>query len=200
MPPEEVAAGIAEAAMNSYRLANGMFADFVYVDRELGHRVWNTYGVHAIRFADWFLRTRYTSSIALVRDIVVLSQTPEHIPPKGVQPPVMFALGGATASVPTQTPPAAPVATTEAKPAETAPVETPASVEVSEPVTPESEGRRYELTTVDKHLHLERPRMADSPEVSLAIPEPGSVADDRRMLLSEEWKRLFRQDWPGSHG
>ena len=33
--PEEVAVGVAEAAMNSYRVANGIYADFSFVDKSL---------------------------------------------------------------------------------------------------------------------------------------------------------------------
>lgn len=93
--PDEIAAGIAEAAMNSYRLANGMHCDFVYVDRALGQKVWERYGIHGLRLAEHFLRMRHGSKAALLSDVLVLSQQPNNVPPVGVQPPVVFMVGGA---------------------------------------------------------------------------------------------------------
>jgi len=202
---EDVAAGIAEAAMNSYRLANGMFADFVYVDRELGHKVWSAYGAHVVRFADWFLRARYPSSIGLIRDIVVLSESPNYTPPKGAPPPVVFATGVApaqVASAPQASTPAAPAASmTPTTPA--AAVETPAApveaTPVAEPVSAANELQNYDppLTSVDAKLNLEKPRMASQVEKSLSIPGRGNITDDRRIMLPEEWRRDFRDGWPG---
>lgn len=206
---EEVAAGIAEAAMNSYRLANGMFADFVYVDRELGHKVWSAYGAHVVRFADWFLRTRYPTSIGLIRDIVVLSESPNYTPPKGAPPPVVFATGGvATAPAPTQV--AAPVSTPAPAATASAPAATPAAAAevpaapvevepVAEPASAAADLDKYDppLTSVDAKLNLAKPRMADQGEVSLSIPGRGSVADKARIMLPDEWQRAFRDGWPG---
>jgi len=96
--PEDVAAGIAEAAMNSYRMANGMFADFSYIDKTLAEQVYAKYRQHVVRFAGWFLGSRYTTKLSLTRDVVVFSQTSGHLPPEGAQPPVVF-MGAATGSV-----------------------------------------------------------------------------------------------------
>ncbi len=41
---EDVATGLAEAAMNTYRLANGMHADFSLVDRQLAAEVQKKFG------------------------------------------------------------------------------------------------------------------------------------------------------------
>jgi len=71
--PEEVAAGLSEAAMNAFRLKHGMFADFVYVDKSLGQRLYEAYGENTLRLAEHFLRQRYTSKVSLVCDLVNLS-------------------------------------------------------------------------------------------------------------------------------
>jgi DNA polymerase III subunit gamma/tau len=70
---EEVSAGLAEAAMNSFRLANGMFAEFVYVDRALGQQLWERYGVGCIKLAEYFLRTRYATKVSLICDVLNLA-------------------------------------------------------------------------------------------------------------------------------
>ena len=69
---DEVAAGLAEAAMNAFRLHHGMFADFVYVDKSLGQRLYAVYGDEVVRLAEHFLRQRYTSKIALFCDLLNL--------------------------------------------------------------------------------------------------------------------------------
>lgn len=103
--PEDVAAGLAEAAMNSYRMANGMAADFSYIDKTLAEQVYAKYRQHVTRFAGWFLGSRYTTKLSLTRDVVVFSQTSGHLPPDGPQPPVVFM--GASTSVPQQVQPQA---------------------------------------------------------------------------------------------
>ena len=108
--PEDVAAGIAEAAMNSYRMANGMFADFSYIDKTLAEQVYAKYRQHVVRFAGWFLGSRYTTKLSLTRDVVVFSQTPGYLPPEGAQPPVVFMGGAASAYVDTSSQASVPVA------------------------------------------------------------------------------------------
>ena len=70
--PEEISAGLAEAAMNAFRLRYGMFADLVYVDRSLGEQLYSTYGDAVVRLAEYFLRQRYTSKVGLICDLLNL--------------------------------------------------------------------------------------------------------------------------------
>lgn len=72
---EEVAAGLAEAAMNSFRQANKMFSDFTYSDKELGTKVYELYGVQTIKLAEFFLRSRHINQVGLTCDALGLSQT-----------------------------------------------------------------------------------------------------------------------------
>jgi hypothetical protein len=72
--PEEAASGLAEAAMNSFRLANGMSADFTFADKELGAKVSKVYEQGLTLVAEHFLRSRYTTQIGLICDITTLNQ------------------------------------------------------------------------------------------------------------------------------
>lgn len=70
--PEEVLVGLAEAAMNSYRLANGMFVEFTYTDREKAQKVYEIYGATTLQYAQHFVRSRARSKVGLLCDIVSL--------------------------------------------------------------------------------------------------------------------------------
>lgn len=66
---EDVSAGIAEAAMNAYRLAHNMFAEFTYVDRGLAEEVYKVYGDNVIQLAEYFLH-RHVGKTSLICDVV----------------------------------------------------------------------------------------------------------------------------------
>lgn len=68
--PEDVATGLAEAAMNAYRLAKGMFVEFVLMDREKATRVFEVYGDSTTALAQYFLSTRRVTKVGLVCSIV----------------------------------------------------------------------------------------------------------------------------------
>lgn len=72
--PEEAASGLAEAAMNSFRLANGMSADFTFADKDLSVKVHKVYEQGLTLVAEHFLRSRYTTQIGLICDITTLNQ------------------------------------------------------------------------------------------------------------------------------
>jgi hypothetical protein len=202
--PEDVVSGIAEAAMNSYRLANGMFADFVYVDRSLGVKVYEKYGPHVVRFAEWFLRSRYVSRVSLLRDVLALHQSQGHLPPEGSTPPILFAapvLSAGLASAPSQTytPTAASISEvpTQVLPAASAstsvegsPLETDAApVSLKMPM----------LGPLDEKLDLGNvpmPRMLGHSPHHLIFPDKGGDDELRRLLGPEEWRKAFEKLWP----
>jgi DNA polymerase III gamma/tau subunit len=72
--PAEIASGLAEAAMNSFRFSNNMAADFTYVDRQVSLQVSKLYGDQLIKIAEYFLRSRYMSQIGLICDILSISK------------------------------------------------------------------------------------------------------------------------------
>jgi DNA polymerase III gamma/tau subunit len=116
--PEDVSAGIAEAAMNTFRIANGLVADFTYVDKELASKVYAKYQNHVIRFAYWFLGSRFTTQLSLARDLAVFAQTPGNLPLDGPTPPVVFA-GSMPQLNPVQAQPAQPAPSTVSRVAPT---------------------------------------------------------------------------------
>lgn len=67
---EEVASGLAEAAMSSYRLSHKMHVDFALVDRQLAEQVHQVFGDQVVRLAQYFLAPRRATKIGLVFDVV----------------------------------------------------------------------------------------------------------------------------------
>lgn len=67
---DDVSAGLAEAAMDAYRLAHGIFAEFMHVDRELASKVHGLYGDRVIELAEYFLRTPRATKVGLVCDVI----------------------------------------------------------------------------------------------------------------------------------
>jgi DNA polymerase III subunit gamma/tau len=86
--PEEVAAGLAEAAMNTYRLKHQMLVDFVFADRDKAQKVYEKFGDSIVSLARFFLGVRAQSKVALFCDILSLaesggvSQEPASLTPK----------------------------------------------------------------------------------------------------------------------
>src|SRR5271168_1092411 len=80
--------------MNSYRLANNMFTEFLMVDRELGKKVHDLYKVGCINLADYFLKNKYASRTSLMRDMLLLTQYKGNLPPNS-PPMVQIVAGGA---------------------------------------------------------------------------------------------------------
>ncbi len=83
--PDEILGGLAEAAMNSYRLANGMYTEFSYVDRSKAKEVYDRYQEGTVVLADYFLQNRYPTRAGLFRDILSLSRQPNQLPPDSDQ-------------------------------------------------------------------------------------------------------------------
>ena len=97
--PDEVASGIAEAAMNTYRVANRMFTDSSLVDKELASQVYNKYGSDVVKFAYWFLDQRSPTKLSLTRDVVMFALNPGNLPLKSPAPPIVIS---SSVSVPAQ--------------------------------------------------------------------------------------------------
>jgi len=144
-----VLAGLSEAAMNSYRLAHGMFAEFTYVDRDLAGRVHQLYGDQVIGLAEYFLRNPRATKVGLVCDVVrcakgvpAQSTVRSMAPPVVVQAPVVAPEPKATPEEPKPAPeesekpaPEEPEEPAPEEPAEKAPESPPEASE--EPKAPE---------------------------------------------------------------
>lgn len=191
---DDVSAGLAEAAMNSYRLANGMHADFVYVDREKAKQVWEKFGYGCVDRAGYLVDTRYASRVSLVCDVARLStgtiptrgsvviSVPAESPSQRVQPDSVAL------------PPATPLPTT-----------TPAAVTAPAPVPPMAHkvgplgsGDSMALTEFD---HKAVPKgMPRRPQTANTTPVvfKGKTDSDSNLLSPDEWRREFERTWPGA--
>jgi len=197
--PDAVAAGLAEAAMNSYRLANNMFADFVSADRELGKRVYGEYGPYVIHLADHFLKAKHVSEVSLVRDILVLSQWDGKTPIEPLGRPVLVPWGSAPATAPVASVPApgeaaspAPASPAPAASAPAAPA--PAPPPVKELTTPDLPP----LGEMDVKLNMNAapmPRMDARGHQHLVFPGKNVDEDDMKPLNADVWRREFERLW-----
>lgn len=86
---EDVSEGIAEAAMNAYRLAHKMEAEFSYFDRDLATKVYALYKDQTLSLAEYFLRSYKVSRMALFGDILACHS---GVPAKNLDVPVMVSL------------------------------------------------------------------------------------------------------------
>lgn len=197
--PDEAAIGLAEAAMNSYRLSHGMWAEFVYVDRELAKQVHAKFGDSITEIARYLLRSRGGSKVGLLSDIVSLVEGGgKPIPQEVVESKVVIQPSTTTAP--------APVAATPPTPAEKAP-EPPqeASSPPKEAATPPEPESPPEPKKDVRALHA-----SDHHGVADAMPR-GSVKSPRiqesvraktikESLTWYEWAREFERTWPGAQG
>ena len=187
--PDEVATGMAEAAMNSYRLAHGLFASFVTVDRDLAKRLHQKFGDGIIRLADRFARARYSTRISLVCDTLIA------MPGASMALPAMQAVSAALM----------PVALSAPAPQAPAPQGAKVSL-VVQPHTASGPSVRSDgiggpkddplaLTELDpKAVPREWPRgrsQITPPNFSI-----GSLEATTRILTPQEWKLTFEQLWP----
>lgn len=201
--PEEVASGLAEAAMNSYRLAHNVFADFSFIDKTLAEQVYAKYQHHVVRFAQWFLNARYSSKLSLIRDVVVFSQSPGNVPSDTPVPPVMFgSVAPAIAQVPSQiasTPAPAASKPAEATPAQASepPVSTAAAKgpQMSSPYADPTPPTEIEAALVNSAL----PRQRSTPG---AAPLKKNSNGHHHGMTPHEWRtrfdRLLRKKLPSA--
>jgi DNA polymerase III subunit gamma/tau len=182
--PEEVSVGLAEAAMNSYRLSNKLHVDFSIVDKGLAEKVYEKYKSDVVKFAYWFLGSKGTTKLSLVRDIVVFAQNPGNLPVENPTPPVVFC----SSSINVENSP-----NTKEIPTHKETLSNPVkSLEVAE--TPKTD----ETINLSEYSDLERiainsqlPRMAKKEEI-FKITKSKNIEE---MMLPEEWKRKFEQLW-----
>lgn len=192
--PEEVSAGIAEAAMNTYRVANKIHADFSLVDRGLAEQIYTKYQANVVKFAYWFLGSKYTTKVSLVRDVVVFSQTPGNLPLDNPTPPVVFAGVGQAqqaaklVTVEGQTQQVAKPVIPQVVTSKDPKVSSPASV-TSNDLADQTEPSETDLLVVNAPL----PRMAKSKDESPQRAKSKSEIKEIKEMSPEEWRRIFEQ-------
>ena len=221
--PDDVQAGIAEAAMNSYRLANGIHADFVYVDREKAQKVYERFGPDCINKAEFFLRQRFATRVSVVCDVV--RQATGSTPAIAYVPPPVQAVPAPVQAAP-PAPPPAPIVQTAAPPTVSAdvsgvaknppvapPVQQPTSMQQPPPVEAKPNGVPPQpkrgplgsddpmaLTTEDlKAIPKDMPRRPHSQALPVVFPPSTLNVDDEdlNLLTPDEWRREFERTWPG---
>lgn len=204
---DEVSTGLAEAAMNSYRIANGMFADFVQVDKELAQKVYARFGAETIPMTEFFLRHKAVTKTGLVCDLLGFVKTGGAVPdarvpvsaPVVIAAPVTVAAPAPVAQVVATAPPAVmPVATPAPMPV--SPVK---PVQTSPNLRPDGIGPigvdPLAYTEVDhKAVPHSHPRKRNSGEDKNPFSIAGGVVDDSsRILTADEWRREFQHTYRG---
>jgi len=214
--PQDVADGIAEAAMNSYRMANNMFADFVYVDRALGQKVYEAFGVSTLKLSEYFLQRRNTTRVNLFCDILNLAggiPAPSAVGVPMAPPIQVVTAAPVQATAPVQAPVISLIDAVSAHPGLAVPVGSvsPAVQVLPEVKKPEKkpDGTRFDgvgpigsgdvcaLTELDhKGVPVNKARGRNHVHVPVSFPRRGDPADDLRMLTPDEWRREFERTWP----
>lgn len=199
--PEEVSAGLAEAAMNAFRLKHGMFADFVYVDRSLGEQLYAAYGDGVVRLAEYFLRQRGTSKVSLICDLLNL-QGGVPVRTEVSTAPVLVV---APIAAPVMSPPVEPLTPT---PKSLPAVPPPAVQEVLPKSSPTGKGMLRpdgvgslgsgDVAALTAHDHQAVPRQM--PRGRSHAPQhinfSGVDEGDETMLIpADQWRREFERTW-----
>lgn len=209
--PEDIMSGLAEATMNSFRLANGMYTDFVYVDRSLGQAVFNRFGNHTIKLAEYLLRTKHPTRTGMICDLLNLSQSggaPAPMQMEANTPPIVFA-----APAPSMVESRIGSEQLVAAPALVAPtVQHAAPVQQQEPATqvqtvdpnrrsdgigPRGSSDSLALTKLDhKAISPGRPR-GTTVQVALSFQGGSNLGgnDDSKPIPFDEWKTEFNRTW-----
>lgn len=180
LPAEDLSEGLAEAAMNSFRLAHNMFADFSYVDRNLAQQVYAMYGDKVTHLAEFFLRSYRVTRTSLISDLVSCQG---GIPDKTVTP---------TTAAPVVVQAAPRVV--EATPQVPAPVQTTTVAVASAPVAVEAKlPEKVQLTEVErKAIPPSMPRDNTKGLPSIHLPVPVTHSADPYMPAKEFRDKLRR--------
>lgn len=222
--PEEVTAGLGEAAMSSFRLANKMFVEFVYVDRNLAEKVYAQYQEACIALAEFFTRSRHATQIGLMCDLLTLSRTISvngdlralTVKPSVVMPPTIV-INAAQVVAPVsaqQAPMPTPAVTAAPAPAPTPKVEAAPPAPTAAPTPPPAPAPKASLppgvrpdgvgdlgkdplalTEVDsKGVPLELPKQRKTSKQP-ALNFNDKNSDWTEIVPPDEWRQLFEKMW-----
>lgn len=205
---DEIATGLAEAALATFRLANGMTTDLVFVDRTLAQQVYAKYGQHVLRLADHFARVRASSKALLITDVLSLAQSGGRVP--DVQPTMVLVANGshvASVAVPSELTPVAPASPTVDAPSAKSQVATPLPPAASKPPSKPPMMPGYPsgvgpigvdplaLTDLD-HLVVGAGMPRNSKiRKDAPLPFDEVVQSDHQVLTPAEWANSFRKFW-----
>ena len=204
---EEVASGISEAAMNAFRLANGMGADFAFTDKTLATEVYKLYGVELIKIASHFLRSRFVTQVSLICDITTLAYSGAKGSFVSQQQPMVVAPSIQVVAAPVvpqvqspepvvSSPPVAEVRRSVAPAAAPPPpVETLPDPEPTPEVAIGNLGSTdpEALTIIDSHVIQEKTngKKRKPSQISFDV----NTSNDRDLINHEVWRRGFTELW-----
>jgi DNA polymerase III subunit gamma/tau len=191
---EEVASGLSEAAMNSFRLANGLGVDFSFTDRELAKKVYELHGLKLIEISGYFLRSRYVTQISLICDLTTLAFSGVRVPAVAHQPIVLASVPQVASSTVVAS---APV--TEPAPSKPVEVIPPPVVETEDPPSSDnlaignlgSDDPRA-MTIYDTHVISEA---NPGKRKKCSLIHNGSTSNEREPITHEAWRRGFAELW-----
>ena len=208
--PDDVANGMAEAAMNTYRMAHGLYASYVTADKDLARRLNLKYGDSVIRLADKFAKARYNTKISLVCDALVALPGSAPLPAVQIAPPQVVlplhvtpqaapqvAPQAVLQMLPPSLPQTAPQGIRPPAPKSLPPI--PLPVVTGPDVRPDGIGNRKDdplaLTDLDKSAVPK-----DMPRGRAQVKPPNfnvdSAEEDMRILTPVEWRLTFERLWP----
>ena len=218
VPADAVLEGIAEAAMNTYRLAYGLAADFTYTDREKAKQVWERFKDKILEYATHFLQRRSATRNSLICDVILLAGgVPQQGPTSAAPVPVVPPHPAPVVSVPVlglpdphlvavlSPSPAMPVPVAPAPVAPAAPPPPPA------PLAPPKIGNigsndPSALTSLDTQaIPPDQPRGQHKVAPPAHFSDPNAEVQDTDVLAPDVWRREFAAIWErtfirGNHG
>jgi DNA polymerase III subunit gamma/tau len=192
---EEVSVGLAEAAMNTYRLAHKMFAEFTYVDRTKAEELYRKYGPSIVGYTRKFLSAHARTKVGLICDVVALTTTMELPQQISVAPAPQLPLHSPPNPV---SPVSAPIATSQPSPP-SPPIPLP-SPQVLAPISSVTNGKAgnlgtdpMALTTLDEFgVPKDLPRGHEEGDKRVV-----TASKEEKVLPSGDWKRAFERSWRG---
>lgn len=196
--PDEVNAGLAEAAMNAFRLANNMHVDFTLVDRNLAAQVHQKFGNQALpQLASFFLQSFRSTKIGLICDIARCAQGVPTASAPTTTPPVVVAMPQPATPVAVQ-PQATPVPTPAPPRVETPPAPpAPSAAPTASAPQPTASAGIEPLTDLDSKIAgREMPRGAErNPAASYQFKnsEGHGKSPERKIIPSSQWRQEFEE-------
>lgn len=196
---DEACGGIAEAAMNAFRMHYGLLGDFTYIEKQSALALAETYGDYLVKIASDLSRSRYVTWTTLAADLVLLSRdfrgSPIKAPP--ARPVLDLEVPVRTVTGPTATPatPATPISA-----APTSPSNAPGAPLLAQGGT--TSGLRVDgvgnlgssdplaLTAYDTFVVPPAPTGKRDHKSTLAIQMKPTIGG-REVLTSEAWRAQF---------
>jgi hypothetical protein len=179
--------------MNSYRLANGLVADFTYTDREKAKQVYGQFKDGCLRHAAHFLSRRYATRNSLICDVIQIASG--GIPARTeVQMAVPVVAAPVTpAMVPPSAVPAQPVTAIPAPPAPSTPAPV---VGTATPVIGNRGSSDPEALTDEdvRVISSELPRGARK-NIAQTDFSGSEKKEDTDPIPPDEWRREFERIW-----